>query len=417
MGEPVAPPAPSRVGRRRLMTVGVAVTAAVVVGVVWWARDKPSADPTLAELQAARADLAASRLPDAQRRLRAVLAQWPHDAETHFLLARACRRADDLAGWQDHLRAAEVLQWSAADIDRERVLADAQTGHFSRAERELDPSGDAGDDWTLAAEALLKGSLVTYRLDELLTSAQSWIDRRPDDWVPYYHRGDTFRYARLMARAADDYRRVLERYPDHPLARLRLAGVLMVDGRFEEARQEFEAYLTGHPVNPEALAGLANCQFNLSQPEGARATLDRLFAVRPDDPAGCYLRAQLDLQSDPQSALEWLARAERKAPRETDITSALIRALTQLGRHDDAACYQHRLEDLRTEFLALDDARRAVRRDPDNPALRFDAGERCVRLGRDQEAANWFNSVLALDPGHAVARRALADLAGRPAAK
>ena len=62
-------------------------------GVVWWTRDKPAADPSLVELQAARADLAASRLPDAQRRLRAVLARWPLDAETHFLLARACRRA------------------------------------------------------------------------------------------------------------------------------------------------------------------------------------------------------------------------------------------------------------------------------------------------------------------------------------
>jgi tetratricopeptide (TPR) repeat protein len=419
MAEPVTPPdpsprAPTRWRRWRFATVGVAVLVAAG-GVAWWAQDRPAADATLAKLQAARADLAASRLPEAQERLRAVLAQWPLDAETHLLLARACRRADDLDGWREHLHAAEVLQWPAADIDRERVLAAAQTGDLRRAERELDPWGGTGDDWPLAAEALLKGYLVTYRLDDLLAGAQTWIDRRPDDWVPYYHRGEAYLYARLLARAADDFRRVLERNPGHPLARLRLAGALMVDGQFEDARKEFEAYLTGHPGHPEALAGLANCQFSLSQPAAARATLDRLFAVSPDDPAGCYLRAQLDLQTDPRSALEWLARAERRAPRETDVTNALIRVLTQLGRLDDAACYQHRLEDLRAEFLALDEARRAVRHDPDNPALRFDAGERCMRLGRVQEAMNWFNSALAINPGHAAARSALADLTERPA--
>src|SRR5262249_28430415 len=154
----------------------------------------------------------------------------------------------------------------------------------------------------------------TFRLDDLLAYTQGWIDRRPGDWPPYYLRGQAYVYARLLARAIDDFRRVLELEPGHAAARLRLAGAYMVEGRYAPARAEYEAFLAQQPPPPEALFGLANCQYNQAQPAAARATLDRLFALHPDHPAGCYLRALLAMQTNPAEALDWLRKAERQAP-------------------------------------------------------------------------------------------------------
>jgi tetratricopeptide (TPR) repeat protein len=409
--EPPTPARPRSRARRRWVLGLLALLVVIAAATFLWWRSRPPADPTAERLQAARAALVAHRPDEAQNHLHAVLAQWPLDAEAHFLLARACRRADDLAGWQEHLRTAELLHWPATELERERLCGRAQTGDVWAAEAELLPLLAAGDDESaVVAEALIKGYLVTFRLDDVLSYCQGWIDRRPDDWPPYYLRGRAYLYARLLARAIDDFRRVLALWPDHAPARLRLASAHMVEGQYESARAEYEAYLAAHPPAAEALFGLANCQFNLAQSDAARATLDRLFALQPDHPAGCFVRAKLEMQTNPAEALAWLRKAERQAPHETDVTSALVQALTQTGQADEAACYQLKLDELRADLFRLDELRKEVRTDPDRPAPRLEAGELCAWLGREAEAVHWFQSVLRLDPNHAAAHRALAEL-------
>ncbi len=409
MTDPASGPLRSLAWRRRRWLAGAVLVLSAVTGAVGWRlANRPAADPTLAQLDRAKADLAAGRFPEAQEALRAVLDQWPLDPEAHFLLARACRRDDDLDGWHHHLRAASVLRWSASDIQREQFLARVQTGAARPAGR---VPVESEDEWILMQEALAKGYLAGYRIDDLLACTRDWIDRRPGDWQPYYLRGRGYHYARLLARAADDFRAALERNPTYSPARLRLAQALMVDGLYQPAAVEYTAFLDARPRHPDALIGLANCQSNLAQPDAARATLDRLFAVVPDHPAGCLIRAQLE--ADPAAALVWLRKAQRRAPKETDITSALVRVLNQLGQHDEAACYQYHLDDLRAHHLELDEVRQQVRREPDNPRARLKAGELCEYLGRLAEAADWFESALALDPTDPVARRALERLGQR----
>jgi tetratricopeptide (TPR) repeat protein len=405
------PPTPTRLSRRRWLFAGLALLVVAAGGLGWWwaTRPRPAPDTTPARLDEAKAALAAAHFPEARDHLRAVLDAWPLDAETHYLLARAYRRDDDLADWDYHLRTAARLQWPSEEIEREQLLARIQAGDLRRADS-LPPSADPDAD-VLVTEAVAKGCLASFRLDELLAVTQEWIDRRPGDWQPYFLRGQGYAYGRLLNRAADEYRAVLERYPGHPTARVRLGSALMVDGLYEPARAEFEMFLATNPQHPEALVGLANCQMNLAQPDAARATLDRLFAFAPDHPGGCYLLAQLEAASDPAAALEWLRRAEKRAPRETDITNALIRVLNQLGRTDEAARYQKQLDDLRADLLRLDEVRRSVRRDPDRPGPRLEAGRLCARLGRTAEAANWFDSVLVIDPANEAAGKGLTDLA------
>jgi tetratricopeptide (TPR) repeat protein len=397
---------------RRWFFTGAVLLLAAMAFLGWRFIGRSTTDSAELHLNQAKKSLASADFAEAREQLLSTLKRWPLDAETHFLLAQTYRREDDLAGWARHLRVAELVHWPSAEIDQERRLARIQAGNVWQ----IDPSLVAldGDNGLLFTEALAKGYLASYRIDDLIASTQDWIERRPNDWQPYYLRGQGYLYARLLDRAVNDFRATLERHSHHSAARLSLANALMVDGIYEAARVEYEAYLTNHPDHPEALVGLANCQLNLAQPEAARTTLNRLFAIAPDHPAGCYLLAQLEAAADPVVALDWLRRAERQAPRETDITSALIRVLTQLGREDEAACYQWQLEELRAELLRLDDIRRAVRRDPDRITPRYEAGELCAQLGRTAEALNWFESILAIDPSDQSARRALSKLLQNP---
>src|SRR5260370_41891565 len=64
----------------------------------------------------------------AKTHLAQCLEVWPIHAEARFLMARTCRRADDYAGWQVHLRRAEVLGLDKDSLHLERAPMQAPAG-------------------------------------------------------------------------------------------------------------------------------------------------------------------------------------------------------------------------------------------------------------------------------------------------
>ena len=60
-------------------------------------------------------------------------------------------------------------------------------------------------------------------------------------------------------------------------------------------------------------------------------------------------------------------------------------------------------------FERLEDLKKQLLKDPENTALRFEAGTVCLELHREEEAARWFQSVLRLDPRHVPTHKTLAD--------
>src|SRR5262249_3739502 len=125
---------------------------------------------------------------------------------------------------------------------------------------------------------------------------------------------------------------------------------------------------------------------------------------------GLYLRAQLARAAGaPAEALGWLQRADQLSPHQTDVIALLALTCRQLDRADEARRYEQELDELRSGLDQLDRLRRQIRAEPDSPALRYEAGALCLRVGRDEEAGHWFLSVLQLDPDHRPTHRALAE--------
>ncbi|HEV3119006.1 MAG TPA: tetratricopeptide repeat protein, partial [Gemmataceae bacterium] len=350
-------------------------------------------------------------LATAQSCLRECLERWPLDADAHFLLARTCRRQDDIAGCLRHLDDASVLQWPRQEIDFEYSLWRAQTGDLRTTEPGLRSRlASYTPDEELILEALCKGCLETHLLADVRQWSERWMEHFPQAYLPYLYRGRSFEIGRSLDRAATDYEQVLKQKSDQPQALLSLAGVCMLQEKFAAALQHYETYFTRSPDDVAALLGAANCALSLGRPENARAYLDRLFARQKEHPGGLLLEAKLELDANrPAAALEFLKRAEAVAPHETDITYALLQAHQRLGHAVEVKEIEKRLEELRQRFKRLEELRKQIARDPDNVPLRFEAGNVCLALGHDDEAIRWFHSVLQLDPEHAPTHRLLAD--------
>jgi tetratricopeptide (TPR) repeat protein len=404
---------------KRLPILRLAVVTAVVLvplaaaalGLRFWGRPAAAAEGPQFHRQQAEPALRAGDFGRAVEHLQHCLESWPAHAETRFLLARACRRADDPEGWQRHLRAAEALQWPAADIAFERQLGDAQLGRMAGVEPALlDRLESGAGDNDLIFEALVKGYLLLYRLPDAAFWAARWLEESPDSWQAWLYRGRAHHLNRVLGPAAAEYRRALEIKPDLRPGRLWLAGVLTLNGEHAEALPQYEAYVRDYPDDAAGLLGLANCHYELNHPAEAEAALIRLLARQPDNVAALLVRARLELaRAAPAEALVWLKKAEAVAPDEGDILIALDQAYRQAGRPDEARPYQKRLENARQQTRRLEELQQQILRRPGDVGPRREAGVLTLRLGRLPEALGWLTGALALDPDHRPTHEALAE--------
>jgi tetratricopeptide (TPR) repeat protein len=376
----------------------------------WAGHERDAIDGLHSSWRQADEALQAQDFASARKHLEQCLASWPAHAETHFRLARACRRGDDSEAWQTHLRAAEALQWPAEEIAFEHQLMQAQGGKLVNVEAPLlEQLSAGGAEEELILEALVKGYMEVYRLPDAAFRATQWIELQPGRWQPWLYRGRAHYLNHALGRAAADYRRALELKPDHHQGRLWLASALLLGGQFAEALPEFETYLQSDPNDAAGLLGLASCRLELNQQEQAEAALKRLLTRQPNNVAALLVQARLEMARDaPDKAVTWLKKADSLAPHESDILNALVLAYRQLGRQVEVEACQKRLNEVKKETARLDEVRKQIIRNPHEVVPRFEAGMLCLRLDQSQEALGWLLGAHYLDPDHQPTHQALA---------
>lgn len=334
----------------------------------------------------------------------------PQDAAAYFALARACRRADDLDAWEEHLRDAERLGHPAEEVRLEKWLGLAQSGALRQVEAALLAwLNDEEADDELVLEAMAKGYLRDYRLTEAVRLMALWQARHPEAWQPHFYRGQGYELVQRYDQAEAEYRAALELGPDRPEVHLALAGVCLSRFRYELALEELRAYQRTRPTSPTVQYGIASCQHGLGQAEESCATLDELFAQQPEHGPGLLLRGKLALQLNrPEEALAWLRRAERALPQEPEMLTALIHALRHLGQEDEADRVQRRRERVNDWLEQLRLLKDQVVRRQDDASLRQQVGSIQLELGHTRKAMRWLLSALQIDPHHRPAHAALA---------
>src|SRR5262249_3565782 len=142
--------------------------------------------------------------------------------------AQNARRAGDYEQAQAHLTACRELG-PPKGFDLERVLLLVQQGMVSddlvkylHQCRQEHPEDDG-----LLLEALSRGHMQAYRLNDLLDCLDAGLQRRPDDREAYVRRGWAYERLEQTQQAQQAYRRAVELAPNNEDAQLHLAEMLL----------------------------------------------------------------------------------------------------------------------------------------------------------------------------------------------
>jgi Flp pilus assembly protein TadD len=188
------------------------------------------------------------------------------------------------------------------------------------------------------------------------------------------------------------------------------------------------------PSNPTELAiARAAAYFERLEPEQAAATLEPMLAADPRSAAGWLLMARIRLTLDQaEAALDAAGRAIALLPEDPRPVATASRALTMLGRHDEAMTMAYRAviaepdnpfwhDRVAWALLAADRnladaeqaARTAVGLDPNEAHYYFTHGVALDALGHTDQARQALLISLRLEPENPVTQHRLATLDGQ----
>jgi tetratricopeptide (TPR) repeat protein len=365
-------------------------------------------------LGAGRSALGQYRATEARAHLRQCLAVWPSSIEANFLAARAGRQLGEFQDAEDHLDTCRRLAGAQAspEIALEWALLRAAAGNLTQVEEHLQSRMEKDPAVApLILEALAEGYRRMSRVHEALNCVEKWLRLQPDNLRPVFLRGEVHRQVGAVNKAADDYRLVLQRDPEHDEARRPLVLCLVQIGRFQEALTHAEQVLRRHPQDAAVLVATARCRHDLGEKEQGRQILESVLAVQPDHgPALRELGRQEALAGHDTEAERRLREAVRVLPHDYQAVFALAQCLQRQGKAAEAKARAAVAEQLKERIERLSEIRRGeMSLRPFDPALRAEFGKLHLGLGHKETGERWLLSALQLDPRHAAAHAALAD--------
>jgi tetratricopeptide (TPR) repeat protein len=256
-------------------------------------------------------------------------------------------------------------------------------------------------------EALTRCYLRMSRPNEAMDCLKVWLHRRPDDRSALTLQGNLHRKLHILDKAQEDYEHVLDVYPEYDEARQQLADMLLTEMRNpKEALPHYETLVQRSPDRKDFLLGLANCWKGIGETDKARTALDRL-ATEGYQPAYCDRGCLALEEGQPAEAEIWLRKAAEDEPLDHRAVSALLEALRQQGKEEEARQLKKKgfSHGVRVNTVITG----GLRRTSHNADLRYEMGMNLLETGRDDDASDWFMMALADDPNHAPSHEALAD--------
>ncbi len=360
--------------------------------------------------QAAEKALEQRDFEQARAHLAKSLKVWPRDGETHFLAARAARRAGDYDDAENHLHACKRLDWVREAVAFEWALLKAQRDGPAPVQSYLMSCVHKDHpDTLLILEALSRAYLKFYELAEAKECLDLWLLREPDSIQALLWRAEVKERLRDSHAALDDYRRVVDIDADRQEARLRLGELLLEAHRPADAVEHFEYLYQRQPDKPAVLRGLARCRYELGRAEEARELLDELLQKDPHDPPALAERGKLALQAGQLTEAEnWLRQAVTAAPFDQEAVFNFCQCLRQRGQHDEAKVWQARLERIETDLKRVSQLVEQIVQRPKDPSPRQQVGAIMLSDGQEKEGLRWLLSAHTLDRRHQPTNQTLA---------
>jgi len=297
--------------------------------------ERPTAHQTLARLIGGRPD-DASRA-EALALLRRAAELGPLDRDLALVLAGIELAAGRRGSADRQLRSLDKRFGSVEAL----LLRVGLHRTIGREKQALDAAERATRRAPNSEEVLLTHARLALELDVLTGagwSVEPLVRMRPGEAEYRFLLGQLWRQRRNMREATEALLEAVELDPGLVSAYLPLGLSLNHESRFEEAKGYLERYLEAHPGNLDALAGLAEAEERLGDPESAER---RALAVLERDPA--HPRAHLVIglvragRGDFAGAREAFGRAVGADPAMAKAHYQLSLACARLGDRECAA--------------------------------------------------------------------------------
>jgi tetratricopeptide (TPR) repeat protein len=361
--------------------------------------------------QAAQRALARRELPLALEHVTACLESRPESSEAHFLAARRARLALDYREADRQLREYRRLGGVKQMFDLERQLTRAQRGHLAEVAQPLMQFVERDHPETLQIlEALSRGYLQEFRLEEALRCLGLWLERQPDDVQALLWRGEVWERLMQPEDALADYRRALELAPERDEDRLHLADTLIASHHAVEAADHLVWLVERKPGDANIMLSLARCCRLQGKLDEAGRLLEKALELSPENATALAERGRLALDCGrPAEAEPWLRKAVAQLPYEKDLVYSLSQCLRRTGKNQEAEKWEKRLQDINAALDRLDAILRKISLASGDPGLRQEAGQIFIENGQAKEGLRWLASALRLDPFHGPTHEALAS--------
>jgi tetratricopeptide (TPR) repeat protein len=263
--------------------IGAMVLVPAAVGVGWWCYWPTYHRNHL--LTITEKALAADNLQEAKESLEKVLKvnagqRWEpgQEAHFHFLCAQVLRRLGQRNDASQHLLTAMEQGLPEPEGRREYALLEA-ADNFPLALNALQRVLEDFPRDSEILQALAEGYAKISRWSDAEKSYTRWLEVQPDRIDILLGRGHALMEAGRLDQAADDFRAILTKSPNHFQARLSLAQCLLNDFKVAEAEAELDRCHAMLPARSEPLVGLAFCAMEGGDLDKAQVLAKKALAL------------------------------------------------------------------------------------------------------------------------------------------
>jgi Flp pilus assembly protein TadD len=337
--------------RRKTLLGAIVLLIAAVAGFAVWQYVWPQY--TLSQAEQA---IAAGDLERAEQKLQQLQKRDPRNPKVCLLRAQVLRRLHRPDQAEEALRQIKQLGYPERELTRELVLNEAAKQFRPPiAAALLQYLNDKPDDEEVL-QALAEGHARTQnwaKAEEYLTRL---LEHQPDNVEMQFERGQVRRanktdsHEQSNERAAEDFREVLRRVPDHFEARLGLAQCLLADARIAPAKREFARCRELQPQHLEPLIGLAVCAVEEQDWRQAQALLEEILKRRPDSLTVLTMQGDLCLRRQQYpDAISYFQKILKLDPMNKSAHLKLAQAYRLAGKLPEAKDQEEAYERLRVQ--------------------------------------------------------------------
>nr|XP_013806729.1 PREDICTED: dnaJ homolog subfamily C member 3 [Apteryx mantelli mantelli] len=255
-----------------------------------------------------------------------------------------------------------------------------------------------------------KKLLAAGQLADALSHFHAAIEGDSDNYIAYYRRATVYLAMGKSKAAIRDLSKVVELKQDFTSARLQRGHLLLKQGKFDEAEDDFKNVLKSNPSNNEEkeaqsqltksdelqrLHSQALSAYQQEDYEGAISLLDEILAVCVWDAELRELRAECYIkEGEPSKAISDLKAAAKLKNDNTEAFYKISRIYYQLGDHE----------------LSLSEVRECLKLDQDHKQCfslykqvkklnkQIESAEEFIREGRYEDAISKYDSVMKTEP-------------------